>query len=270
VSLHGFAVVVCAFLLSVGSPDPALAEDPAPGFKQTANRVEKIRPGGTLRVRNSFGNVYARFGGYENKVELLTTTQRLEIDLPELRVDLQTGSEGLEISVDFELKADQTAPPQGKTRDHVDLVLFVPQGVTLDVETRLGSLEIKKLKSDLVVSSIAGDMMIKGVKGRVQAKTDRGKITVVLENGVTTLPQSFVTSTGDIEVHAWEDSQFDVELATSGVISTDFSLEIEHRRSEEPQKIARAILGDGGPVLILHSKQGRVQLLRMQRDFSPE
>jgi hypothetical protein len=269
-SLHGCAVGVCALIFFAGSLEPALTEDPDPDFKQSANRVEKIRPGGTLRVRNPFGNIYARFGGYENQVELLSTTQRLERDLPELRVDLQTGPDGMEISVDFELKADQTAPPQDGTRDHVDLVVFVPQGVTLDIETRLGSMEVKKLKSDLIASSIAGDMMLKSIKGRVRAKSERGKITAIIESGMTSLPQDIVTSTGDIEVHVWEDSQFNVELATSGVISTDFSLEIEHRRFEEPAKIGRAVLGDGGPVLKLHSKQGRVQLLRMQRDFSPE
>ena len=268
VLLHGFAVGVCALIFVAGPGGPALTEEPDPGFKQSANRVEKIRPGGTLRIRNPFGNVHARFGGYENEVEILTTTQRLEQDLPELRVDLQTGPDGMQINVDFERKANQAAPPPNGTRDRVDLVVFVPQGVTLDVETLDGMIEAKKLKGDLFASSINGDLKIKSIAGRVRAKTVHGQITALIEGGVTGEPQDLVTSTGDIEVHLWEDARFNVELATSGEISTDFSLEIEHRRFEEPKKIARAIIGDGGPELKLHSKQGRVRLLRLQRDFT--
>ena len=42
-----------------------------------------------------------------------------------------------------------------------------------------------------------------------------------------------------------------VSIATSGEISTDFSIEIEHRPFEEP------------------GKRGRVRLLRLQRQFHP-
>ena len=268
VSLHGVAVGVCALLFLAGLDGPALTGELDPAIRQSANRTEKIRPGGTLRVRNPFGNVHARFGGYENEVEILTTTQRLEQDLPELRVDLRTGPDGMQIDVEFERKANQAAPPTGGTRDRVDLVLFVPQGVTLDVETSDGTIEAKKLKSDLFAASINGDLNIHSIAGRVRAKTVHGRITARIENGATDEPQDLVTSTGDIEVHLWEDARFNVELATSGEISTDFSLKIEHRRFEEPKKIAWATLGDGGPELKLHSKQGRVRLLRLQRDFT--
>ena len=75
---------------------------------------------------------------------------------------------------------------------------------------------------------------------------------------------------GDIEVYLWEDASMEVHLATSGEISTDFTIEIEHRRFEEPGKHGRATLGAGGSVLSLHSKRGRVRLFRLQRDFNPD
>jgi hypothetical protein len=61
-----------------------------------------------------------------------------------------------------------------------------------------------------------------------------------------------------------------VAIATSGEISTDFSLTIDHRRFEEPGKQAVAIIGDGGPQLSLYSKRGRVRLLRLPRHFKPD
>jgi hypothetical protein len=91
-----------------------------------------------------------------------------------------------------------------------------------------------------------------------------------LENGVTAEAQQLSTITGDIEVYLWEDAGMEVDIKTSGEISTDFSIAVEHRRFEEPGKHATAIVGGGGPGLSLYSKRGRVKLLRLQKDFKPE
>ena len=58
-----------------------------------------------------------------------------------------------------------------------------------------------------------------------------------------------------------------MKLATSGRISTDFSLEIEHLRFEEPGKHGTATLGKGGPGLTIVSKRGAISLLRQQKFF---
>jgi hypothetical protein len=77
------------------------------------------------------------------------------------------------------------------------------------------------------------------------------------------------TETGEIEVYLWEDADLDVRIATSGEISTDFSIDIEHRRFEEPGKHAVATVGKGGAELALRSKRGPVRLLRLQKYFKP-
>ena len=97
----------------------------------------------------------------------------------------------------------------------------------------------------------------------------RGAVSVALESDATEQDQSITTETGDIEVYLWEDANVQVQLATSGEISTDFSIDIEHRRFEEPGKLGRAAVGKDGPLLVLESKRGRVRLLRQQRDFEP-
>jgi hypothetical protein len=111
---------------------------------------------------------------------------------------------------------------------------------------------------------------LRNVEGGVDVFSERGKTTALLESGVTDGDQRFESVTGDIEVTLYEDAAHDVRLATSGRISTDFSLEIEYRRFEEPGKYGKAVLGGGGPGLIMTSKRGALALLRQQKFFKHE
>lgn len=259
-----FAVLVCA-------ESPQVQES---WTKKTQQWFERIEPGGRVRVANPYGNIYARFGGYENQVEILATIQRLESDLPELEVVFRHDEEGLDVTVapGGPAGADAAPAPPGPlpTRDRVDLVLFVPQGAALHARTAADRIEVKGLEGDLVAESEKGDVWIRKVKGNVRARTERGQISAMLETGVTAAAQEFTTVTGEIEVHLWEDADMNVTIATSGEISTDFSMQIEHHRLEEPGKRAVAIVGEGGPELSLYSKRGRVRLLRLLRHFKPE
>jgi hypothetical protein len=124
--------------------EPLIEEGDALDFEKiTSQWLEPIEAGGTLSVVNMFGNVYARFGGYENQVEILATAQRLESELPELRVDRKPVEGGLEVVVGPAAAntggvGGSTAgrvAKQFETRDRVDLVVFVPQGATFEVRT---------------------------------------------------------------------------------------------------------------------------------------
>jgi hypothetical protein len=233
--------------------------------------LEQIEPAGAVRVINPIGNVHARFGGYDAQVEVLAVIQHdaARHGRPEVTIEHVDG--GLRVVAKTADNQENDTPAKGADGDaRIDLVLFVPVGSPLDVRTDRDQIEVKGLKSDLTASSIEGDITIRSVRGRVNAKTVRGAISVTLETGITGGMQAFSTETGEIEVHLWEDADMTVSIATSGEISTDFSIEIEHRPLEEPGKRARAIVGDGHNELVLNSKRGRVRLLRLQRDFHPD
>ena len=267
---HRHRALACLFACALSvATGHASGDEPVPyGFsrKDSMQWFETVEPGQTVRVVNLFGDVYSRFGGYEHKVEILATGQRLEVELPELEVRFDHGDDGLDITVGFAGKADDAT----ETRDRIDLVVFVPEGASLEARTGDGLIDVKKLKGDVVASSLKGDLRINSVEGRISAKTARGDITVTLATGTTTERQDLTTETGDIQVWLGEDADMSVSLATSGEISTDFSLQIEHRRFEEPSKHAVAVVGQGGSELTLRSKQGRVRLLRLQKSFKPE
>lgn len=235
--------------------------------KISSQSFETIEAGALVRVVNPFGAIHVRFGGYENRVEILTTVQRPQggPSGPEVSIS-PTDAGGLEVRT---APGPEPDPPDGP-RSRVDLVLFVPAGAAVDAETREDQINVKGLKGDLTAWSETGDIRIRSVEGRVRAKTARGQIAASLEADVTSESQDLSTDTGDIEVYLWEDANVEVEIATSGEISTDFSIRIEHLRSEEPGKRATAVVGGGGPKLSLYTKRGRVKLLRLQRALTSE
>lgn len=227
--------------------------------KQTLEWLETVDAGGRVRVVNPVGRIYARFGGYENQVEILATLQ-VPDGQPAPEVYVRGTDSGLEIAT----------ARAGDDAGRVDVVVFVPEGLSLDAEAENDNIEIKGVRGDVVASSGIGDIRIRAVQGRVRAKTVRGQISVELVAGATRESQSFVTETGDIEVYLQPDADAEVRIATSGEISTDFSLNIEHRSREEPSKHAVAIVGEGGIEMALTSKRGRVRLLRLPGDSEPE
>jgi hypothetical protein len=257
------AIQIVAFVLMGVILTFTAAEADESWKKESAQWLEAIEPGERVRVVNPLGDIRARFGGYENQVEILATLQYTDqqTSLPEVSLNRIDG--GLDVSTHW-------TQGEGAGRGRVDLVVFVPQGATLDARTEDGLLEAKGLKSDLIASSLQGEIRIRSIRGSVNAKSSRGAISTALESGATEQPQAITTETGDIEVYLWEDAAMQVRLATSGEISTDFSIEIDHRRFEEPGKHGRATIGKGGPQLVLESKRGRVRLLRQQRDFDPQ
>jgi hypothetical protein len=260
--------LLCASALIVASASHPAAQEAPPeqGWVRDDGRwVETVTPGGTLRVINPHGDIYARFGGFDPQAEVLATIQRLDPELPQLQVRIERPEDDLLVV----RSAYPDDAGQGR-RDRVDLVVFVPQGTLLDAQTERGLIEAKNLKSDLLVRSVSGDVRIRGIAGRVQAKSERGAISAVLETGMTVLGQDVATETGDIELYLYEDADLEVRIATSGEISTDFSLDVEHRRFEEPGKRAVAQAGKGGPRLDLTSKRGRIRLLRLPRHFRSE
>jgi len=261
---------VCALVLGLATVALAAQDGGKPDEhweKSTETYFEKVGKAARVVVDNPHGNIWVRFGGYEDQVEIIATGQRLEPELPRLIVKRENTGEDLYVRVASE-KPDVPSPAD--RRDRIDLVLFVPIGRRVELSTVEDDIAVKGLRGDLAVRTVKGDVMLRKISGAVNAHSERGKVVALLESDVTKSTQHFESMTGDIEVTLYEDATHDVTIATSGIISTDFSIEIEHRRFEEPGKYARATIGGGGPKLSMTSKRGRISLLRQQKVFTPE
>lgn len=235
----------------------------AQGIAVQERRAEGVVPeGGRLAVVNPLGDVRLRAGGQSGrKVEVFSALQpSSEGVLPEVR--LVQEAEGT-------LRVVAQAPPSGGRAGRADLVLFVPGSVSVSVSTEQGAVEVRGLGGAVDARSGGGNIVAKGVKGGLCARSQTGSIVAELESG-TQGAQALTTLTGDITAYLWEDASLTVRAATSGEISTDFSLAMEYRRSEEPNKVATVVVGGGAGRLALESKQGRVRILRLPRGFEKE
>ena len=83
-----------------------------------------------------------------------------------------------------------------------------------------------------------------------------------LEIGRRASPVAVETVSGDIT--AWVDAAADVTVfvATSGEITTDYTIAIENRYHEEPAKVGRIAIGSGATDACLTSRRGAVRVLR--------
>jgi hypothetical protein len=217
-----------------------------------------------LKVENAFGDVRLRFGGDAGQVEVAAVMQQLRKD----GVHLETRTEDIDgvlvISVGWTTKPGMTIPmrPEGDL-SRVDLAVLVPSGSLINVETVHGLVESRGVHGDAHFVTETGDIRIHRHFGTVSASTKSGGIEAVLLTGETGEDQSFESLTGSIEIWVGADAKLDVTMKTSEAITTDFSVKIEYRDDEEPGKIARAVIGGGGPGLLLASRRGAVALRRV-------
>ena len=220
-----------------------------------------LNSGQNIQVDNPYGDVRLRFGGYEHQVEVLAALQHLSPGAPRLLVQVDPDGAVLLVTVRYN-------DSEGGTDDgRADLVIFVPEGAGLSVRTRDGLIEAKGLKGDQQLTTVTGNLRVKPSEGVVKASTERGAINATFDPGKATGTHELTSVTGDISVYLSEHAHMLVEAETSGEISTDFSLEIEHFPLKEPGKRALARIGKGRQELHVRSKRGRIRLLRLQKDF---
>lgn len=265
---HPALLTVLAVFPATLLPSPGIAQQAEPPFV-----VEKSSWSGTLatgkiaRVVNRFGDVRARFGGYENIVEVLATLQNLRPGEPSLRVDVREDAAGLLVTVGFPPATDRASPSPtpGRTERtaRADLVLFIPQGIDVDLSTVDDTVEAKGIRGNLKATTASGRITLLSTSGAIDARTEHGAILADLVAGAAKRRQSLSSITGDITLQIQADANMTLEAATSGEISTDFTARISHRDAEEPAKFLSATINRGGPVVTVATKRGKVRLIRL-------
>jgi len=268
------SVSLSLILLALAAPSAQVVRrTPLQGVDlQRVEWVGEVEAGDWLRVDNGFGDVRLRFGGEKGKVEVQAMIQQLQaapgsLDLTASKLD--EGSVALTV-VERATGADQDGPASTARSGRVDLVILVPRGTQVSVRTVYGAIEARDLTGRLDLSSDSGSVELMSVHGPVMARSSRGEIRTYLAAGADAGPQKLETVTGDIRAFIPEGADLAVSAATSGELCTDFSIQIEHRRQEEPDKRATLTLGEGRQDLQITSKRGRICLLRSPGAVAPQ
>ena len=223
-----------------------------------------IAPGSSIRVENRFGDVRLRHGGSEGNLEVAAILQQLSIDGSKLTLEVDITDAAAVVTIvryDLEGNPAPLAPRGDKAR--ADLAIMVPEGFPTRVETHHGLIEARDVRTDVDLHTTSGTIRVAKHHGRITAHSEIGSIEITLLPAATKMSQQCSSTTGPITVFTPATNNLDVSMETSGAFITDFSLKVEHRDTEEPNKTATASIGGGGPILKMTSKRGDLALRRL-------
>lgn len=233
------------------SPPSAVAMAQPERKEFTATLVE----GQAIAVDNPYGDVRLRFGGF---------AQAIEVDAV---VQTPAGAPAMTLQPVTDSGRYLVAPriPEGTTLasgQRVDLVVFVPLGHSVAVRTERGLIESHGIRGNIDLHSTAGDIAVRGTQGSVQALTGAGSIEASLNPAPPKSHQRLATTTGNIVLGVSDKLDAELELATSGVFATEYSLQVTPLQGQEPNKRARGTIGATTARINVESRRGEIRLLR--------
>lgn len=244
---------------------PARAADSAaPGVAiERTEWTGRLAEGGTLSITNRFGDIRARFGGWEEVVEVRAVIQQSASEGSPLGVESSQVGKVLMVVVGSRDGAGSlvTEPTKEGIR-RVDLVVFVPNRVELQTLADDGYTDVRGLRGDLRARSGSGPIHVRRIRGDLDVASDSGPIVVSPASLGRTTAQRIESRSGPIELYLAEDGDFAVLATTSGHLTTDFSLEVARDAQVPERKRASARIGRGTTPLALASGTGGVTLAR--------
>jgi hypothetical protein len=141
------------------------------------------------------------------------------------------------------------------------LLVRVPAGVNLDVNSKNGNVNVTDITGNVRVTAGTGNVKIM-IAGYAEASSVKGDVNVTI--GAATWPGTLHISSGDgdVTVYVLETASFHARLHTDdGVLFTDFDLRGTSHGNNET--IDANVNGGGSSGLDLESRKGAVRLLRL-------
>ena len=249
--------------VSVSEKAEPLASAPAPRFADEPTRSamkHTLAAGKPITVINEFGEVRIRFGGFANVLEATAVAQApIGSLMPIMQFD--------EMSATLTAKlppiglGDSGAAPLAEGQ-RIDITLFVPEKHDLAIRTLRGLVEARGVRASVQIRSESGDILVRGITGALDLETGSGLIEAAFADQAISAAQRVVTSTGAISVSFGPEYDASLNLATSGLFATEYSLTVTPQLGSEPNKSASVTLGRGVNPIEIRSKRGDVRLFR--------
>ncbi len=211
--------------------------------------------GQAITIDNPYGDVHVRFGGYEHNIE---THAVLQEPIGATHIALAPVATSAGYAIVPRLPAGATV----REGQRLDLSIFVPENHSLTVLTEQGLIDVHGVHGDVDLKSTAGDIDLRGIRGAIHAETGQGSIEAALGTAPRNASQRLATTTGDIQVGVDDRLDAAVDMATSALFATDYSIKIMRHPGEEPDKHASTVIGANTSKLLLESRRGQIRLLR--------
>ena len=240
---------------AVAAPVAEAAEPQRLDFSAT------LADGQAVAIDNPYGDVRLRFGGFAHALQIHAVLQQPAEAAP---IAVQPGDDSGRYRFAPRLPAGAIAA-EGQ---RLDVVAFIPRGHAVSVHTEQGLIESHGVRADIDLESVSGGIAIRGTQGRIQARTGAGSIEASFNTAPKASRQVLATTTGNIVLAVDDHVDAALELATSGVFATEFSLDVEPLANQEPNKRARTTIGDDDAHITVESRRGEIRLLRRSA-FTP-
>jgi hypothetical protein len=141
------------------------------------------------------------------------------------------------------------------------LLVRVPDGVDLDVDSDAGDVHVTNIQGNARVHAAKGNVQII-LPGYVEARVGTGRLSATM--GAVQWPGTlhFSTESGDIEVWVNENAKFHIRMHTdNGTLFSDFDLRGQSAGSAET--IDTGVNGGGAQSIDIESKAGAIRLLKL-------
>ena len=142
-----------------------------------------------------------------------------------------------------------------------NLLVRVPDGVDLDVDSDAGDVHVTNIQGNARVHAAKGNVQII-LPGYVEARVGVGRLSATM--GATQWPGTlhFSTVGGDIEVWVNENAKFHIRMHTDdGTLFSDFDL--RGRSAGSAETIDADVNGGGTQSIDIESKAGAIRLLKL-------
>ena len=261
-ALFGFTLVTAPVVFGQ-SPDEVDQADTSFEIERSS-WLGEVNEDQSLVVSNNFGNVFCRFGGTEGQAEIAATIQHFPSEGPRLEVVTRTTKKEVRASVGFRENAggELNTKPEPDQLKRADLVVFVPEGRNLVVDSQDGMIECRGVRSDVTATTTSGAVRLKGIVGRVAASTGSGPVTVLFSPHGSKKIQRVESVSGKIEAHIPENADIEVRVATHGEISSGFKMDLTGDTTGTSLHRGVAVIGSPGSELELMSDTGSIQIVR--------
>lgn len=188
-----------------------------------------VAPGGTLRVRNPFGDIEAAGADIPEArvagtLQIWAGSEMAAQSLAEqVSLSVTPGADGPTIAV--------THPPEARHL-RLDLKVLVPQGIKASllspagditaralqggvaVATQSGDAQVQDVGGDVAVETASGDIVLDGVTGSVTASSASGTVTLAR---VSSLSGKVGTQSGDVELRETTIASVEIETVSGDV-----------------------------------------------------
>lgn len=252
-----------------GQHAPDAHRDPAP----VAVAVERERRDLALapdtqliRIVNPHGSVGVR-NVREALVGVQATVQRIgdHGEEPTIRIEQQGATALVEIGYASDATTGTDAPVDGHRKGRVDLAVFVPPAILVEVETTYGNIELRRLDNDARARSRDGRIVGAGT-GFLDLASETGAVRAFPMSGKWIQPLRFATRTGPIFVDVPGYGEITLDARTKGRIDADF--EVARSRDGE-RNVASFRNASGAQRVEIVSETGSISLQYAARPPTP-